>query len=325
MSPLRRALLLTWAAVAAACGRASADGAPPGMTWIPPGEFWMGSEDPQAPDARPVHRVALAGFWMDTTEVTNAAFERFVEATHYVTDAERKLEGALPGAAAAELTPGAVVFAPLAGGVSLADARAWWRWLPGASWRHPEGPGSTLKGRSRHPVVLVSWTDATAYARWAGKRLPTEAEWEYAARGGRERGRYVWGDEARPGGRWPANVWQGHFPDHDSAEDGFHGTAPVASFPANGFGLYDMAGNVWEWCADWYRPDYYAVSPLRSPRGPDAGDDPAEPGVPKRSMRGGSWLCSDSYCMAYLPGRRGKGAADTGLSHLGFRCVRSAR
>src|SRR5262249_38690421 len=207
-------------------------------------------------------------------------------------------------------------------------AYVWWRYVPGASWRHPEGPASSLVGRGRHPVVHVAWEDAAAYARWASKRLPTEAEWEFAARGGLDRKRYVWGDELTPGGKWRANIGQGHFPDRNSAADGFRGTAPVASFPANGYGLYDMAGNVWEWTADWYRPDTYqrqaaAGGVTRNPQGPGDSLDPAEPGIPKRGQRGGSFLCSDQYCTRYLPGARGKGAVDTGTSHVGFRCVRA--
>jgi len=202
---------------------------------------------------------------------------------------------------------------------------AWWKYVPGASWRHPEGPGSTINGREDHPVVHVCYHDAVAYANWAGKRLPTEAEWEYAARGGLDQKRYCWGDELCPDGKWQANIWQGEFPYLNTEEDGFRGTAPAASFPANGFGLHDMSGNVWEWCADWYRPDYYLESPDRNPQGPSSSHDPMEPGMPKRVQRGGSFLCSDMYCVRYMPGGRGKGALDSGSSHVGFRCVRSAR
>ena len=208
--------------------------------------------------------------------------------------------------------------------MSLDEPYSWWRYVPGADWRHPEGPGSDIAGREDHPVVHVCWDDAVAFARWAGKRLPTEAEWEYAARGGLEGKRYVWGDEFRPEGRWRVNNWQGQFPIGNTSEDGFPRTAPVGSFPPNGFGLVDMAGNVWEWCADWYRPGYPS-GPRQDPRGPDSSYDPNEPGIPKRVQRGGSFLCGDLYCTRYLPGARGKGATDSGASHVGFRCVLSPR
>jgi sulfatase modifying factor 1 len=294
------------------------------MVWIPGGVFWMGSDDPDLTDARPVHRVELDGFWIDRTEVTNTEFARFVDATGYVTTAERRPDAKdFPGVPKEALVPGAVVFTPPSGPVPLDDASAWWSYVPGASWRHPAGPRSELGGREAHPVVHVSWDDAFAYARWAGKRLPTEADWEFAARGGLDRKPYVWGDEKIPGGRWRANVWQGRFPTEDTAADGFPAVARVASFPANGHGLFDMAGNVWEWCADWYRPGYAARGSPRNPRGPSSSWDPDEPGIPKRVMRGGSYLCSDSYCRRYRPGARGKGAVDTGLSNVGFRCARS--
>jgi sulfatase modifying factor 1 len=304
---------------------------PAGMVWIPGGEFWMGCDDPTTPDARPFHRVRVSAFWMDKTEVTNQQFARFVRATGYVTVAERKPDPRdFPGAPPENLVPGSLVFTPPEGAVPLQNAYVWWRYVPGASWRHPEGPASDLHGREKHPVVQIAWKDAAAYARWAGKRLPTEAEWEIAARGGLEGKRYCWGDARRPGGKWPANLWQGHFPDQNRVEDGFRGTAPVASFPPNGYGLYDMAGNVWEWCADWYRPDSYALlaaggKVVWNPQGPKESLDPREPGIPKRVQRGGSFLCCDHYCSRYLPGSRGKGAVDSGASHLGFRCVRSTR
>jgi formylglycine-generating enzyme required for sulfatase activity len=215
-----------------------------------------------------------------------------------------------------------LVFTPPVGEVSLETPLSWWRYVPGADWRHPEGPESTIERKENHPVVQVCWEDADAYARWAGKRLPTEAEWEYAARGGKNRTRFIWGDELRPDGQWRANIWQGHFPDRGAAEDGFARTAPVGSFPANAFGLLDMAGNVWEWCADWYRPGY-DISQTRNPQGPPSSFDPDEPGARKRVQRGGSFLCTDQYCTRYLPGARGKGSIDTAASHVGFRCVRS--
>jgi sulfatase modifying factor 1 len=302
-----------------------------GMIRIPGGTFWMGCDDPSAPDARPFHRVRVSAFWIDKTEVTNAQFARFVHATGYVTVAERQpdpRDG--PGAPPGSLVPGSLVFTPPTGQVSLSSVYGWWRYQPGANWRHPAGPGSDVKGRGDYPVVHVAWEDAAAYARWADKRLPTEAEWEFAARGGLDRQRYCWGSELKPGGKWQANIWQGHFPDQNRAEDGFRGSAPVASFPANGYGLYDMAGNVWEWCADWYRPDYYRVLAARkqvavNPQGPANSADPREHGIPKRVQRGGSFLCCDQYCSRYIVGARGKGAVDSGTSHVGFRCVRSAR
>ena len=298
---------------------------PEGMVWVPGGMFSMGSDDPAMSDARPVHEVTLDGFWMDRTEVTNRRFERFVRATGYVTIAERKPDPKdFPDAPAELLVPGSIVFTPPNEDVPLDDHLVWWRYVPGACWSRPEGPESTIQGRADHPVVHVSWFDAEAYARWAGKRLPTEAEWERAARGGLDRKRYVWGDDFLPDGRWQVNNWQGHFPNRNTAEDGYARTAPAGSFPPNGFGLLDMAGNVWEWCSDWYRPGYN-VEDKRNPQGPPSSHDPAEPGVPKRAQRGGSFLCSDLYCTRYLPGARGKGAVDSGASHLGFRCVRSHR
>jgi formylglycine-generating enzyme required for sulfatase activity len=300
--------------------------APEGMVWVPPGKFSMGSDYQPFGDARPIHTVELDGFWMDRAPVTNEQFAAFVHATGYVTVAERKPDPKdFPGVPAEKLVPGSLVFTPPRKPVSLADHRQWWRFVPGACWNHPEGPSSNLKGREKHPVVHVCWGDAAAYAKWAGKRLPTEAEWEYAARGKLMQMPYVWGREFRPDGRWMANTWQGRFPSENTKDDGWERTSPVGSFPANGFGLYDMAGNVWQWCNDWYRPDYYAQSPRRNPRGPTDFFDPNEPGVPKRVQRGGSFLCSDQYCARYMPGGRGKGAVDTGSSHVGFRCVQTPR
>jgi formylglycine-generating enzyme required for sulfatase activity len=297
---------------------------PEGMVWVPGGDFWMG--DDSHPDSLPLHRVHVDGFWMDRTEVTSAQFARFVEATGYVTVAEKKPDPRqFPDAPPDKLHPFSAVFTPPKCPCELDDHLQWWKAVAGADWRHPEGPDSNLDGRESHPVVHVCWNDAVAYAKWAGKRLPTEAEWEFAARGGLDRKRYVWGDELTPGGKWQANIWQGHFPNENNAEDGFRGTAPVGSFPANGFGLYDMSGNVWEWCADWYRPDYYEHSPSRNPAGPADSYDPLEPGTPKRVQRGGSFLCTDQYCTGYLPGARGKGDVEGGSSNVGFRCVRSPR
>jgi formylglycine-generating enzyme required for sulfatase activity len=298
--------------------------APDGMVWIPGGEFWMGGNDPKFTDALPRHLVELAGFWMDATEVTNAQFAEFVTATGYRTQAEETPNAQdYPGATPEQLVAGSPVFTPPNEDVPLTQELRWWKYVPGANWRHPEGPGSALVGRDQHPVVHISWTDAVAYAKWAGKRLPTEAEWELAARGGLDRQRFVWGDELTPGGKWHANIWQGKFPRENTQDDGYARLAPVKQFPANGYGLYDMSGNVWEWCSDWYRPDYYADSPRRNPTGPTSSYDPLEPHTPKRVQRGGSFLCSDLYCIRYLPGPRGKGAVDSGANHVGFRCVRS--
>lgn len=312
-----------------------------GMVWVPGGTFSMGSDagnvhpvtgeplDPDTPsllralDEKPIHSVTVSGFWMDRTEVTNEQFEKFVQATSYLTTAERKPDPRdFPGVPPEKLVPGSIVFTPPEEDVSLENHYAWWHWVPEANWRHPEGPGSDLKGREKHPVVHVSWFDAVAYARWAGKRLPTEAEWEFAARGGLDKEKYVWGRTRIPGGRWQANIWQGRFPRENTLSDGFRATAPVAAFQPNGYGLCDMAGNVWEWCADWYRHDYYGRSPAKDPAGPNDSFDPNEPGVAKKVMRGGSYLCSDVYCTGYRPSARMKSTPDTGLSHTGFRCVK---
>jgi formylglycine-generating enzyme required for sulfatase activity len=299
------------------------------MVWIPGGEFWMGTEHPQMRDSRPVHRVAIDGFWMDRTEVTNAQFEEFVKSTGYVTIAEQvpKAED-FPGAPPQNLVAGAVVFSPPREDVPLDSQFRWWSYIKGANWRHPEGPGSGIVGKENYPVVHIAWPDAAAYAKWAGKRLPTEAEWEFAARGGLDRKPFVWGDEFAPHGKLAANTFQGRFPNRNTQEDGYATTAPVASFAPNGYGLYDMAGNVWEWVSDWYRPDTFlqqaALGVARNPRGPDRSFDPSDPGVPKKVMKGGSFLCSDSYCSRYMPGGRGKGDINTGTNHLGFRCIRPA-
>lgn len=294
-----------------------------GMVWVEGGSFLMGA-DSGFPDELPVHRVEVDGFWMDKTEVTNAEFERYVKATGYVTVAERTPKSEdFPGVPLERLKPGSVVFQAPEGEVSLEDYYKWWSYVPGADWSHPKGPGSSIVGMESHPVVHIAWEDAAAYAAWAGKRLPTEAEWERAARGGLEGQPYVWGQELRPEGRWAANTWQGEFPKKNSAEDGFLGTSPVGSFAPNRYGLFDMSGNVWEWCQDWYRPDYYEKSPSKNPQGPVDSFDPNEPGVFKRVQRGGSFLCSDVYCSGYRPSARMKASPDTGLSHSGFRCVRN--
>lgn len=308
---------------------------PPGMAWIPAGTFLMGTNDQKSfPNERPAHLVRLQSFWIDKHDVTNAEFSKFVEETGYVTTAERKinwedlkkeLPPGTPKPDESALAPGALVFTPTSGPVPLNDLSAWWRWMRGANWRHPEGPESSIQGRENHPVVQVSWNDAVAYAQWAGKRLPTEAEWEFAARGGLEAKRYVWGDEFKPRGKYMANIWQGIFPVRDRGEDGFAGTSPVGSFPANGCGLYDMAGNVWQWCSDWYRADSNLEAAgknvCRNPGGPAESYDPGDPYAPKRVVKGGSFLCNPDYCESYRPSARRGTPPDTGSSHTGFRCV----
>jgi formylglycine-generating enzyme len=315
-------------------------GAPPeGMVWIPGGEFSMGAQDPPdmndavgmqaTTDSRPIHRVYVDGFWMDKTEVTNEQFAAFVKATGYVTVAERPLRAEdFPGAPPENLVAGSVVFSPPAQPVPLNNHFQWWSYVNGANWRHPLGPESSIAGKEMLPVVHVAYEDAVAYSMWAGKRLPSEAEWEFAARGGLTGQVYPWGDEFTREGQWMANSHQGHFPDHDSGEDQYVGIAPVAQFPPNTYGLHDVGGNVWEWVTDWYRPDYYAQlasagGVARNPQGPDSSFDPAEPGQPKRVMRGGSFLCTDQYCSRYMVGTRGKGEINTGTNHLGFRTVMS--
>jgi len=310
--------------------------APDGMVWIPGGEFSMGANDPPGMDdvgmkatldARPIHRVFVDGFYMDRTDVTNAQFGRFVKATGYVTVAERTPRAEdFPGAPPENLVAGGVVFSPPGHPVPLNNHFQWWSYVRDANWRHPQGPKSSIRGKENYPVVQVAYEDAVAYAKWAGERLPTEAEWEFAARGGQAGKPFVWGDEFRPHGKWMANTHQGHFPDTDTGEDGFRGTSPVAHYPANPYGLYDMAGNVWQWTSDWYRPEYYRTlaansEVARNPQGPEHPFDPAEPNEPKKVHRGGSFLCTDQYCSRYIIGTRGKGEVSTGTNHLGFRCV----
>ena len=301
--------------------------APEGMVWVPGGIFWMGCPDCGMPDTLPAHLVRVEGFWMDATPVTNAQFAAFVRATKYVTVAERALDPKdFPGVPKDKLVSGSAVFTPPPAAVPLDNPLVWWRYVAGASWKQPEGPGSSIKGREDHPVVQVAWDDAVAYLKWAGRRLPTEAEYEFAARGGLDRQRYAWGSDLKPGGRWPANIYQGEFPSHNTEEDGHLSTSAVKAFPATGFGLYDMGGNVWQWCSDWYRPDAYAQAavsvPAENPRGPEQSFDPQEPGAAKRVVRGGSFLCSDRYCTRYLVGSRGKAEVSSATSNLGFRGVR---
>jgi formylglycine-generating enzyme required for sulfatase activity len=310
-----------------------------GMAWIPGGEFSMGAMDPPsiddvgmhaAVDARPIHRVYVDGFWMDKVDVTNEEFAKFVKATGYVTVAERKPRAEdFPGAPLENLVSGSVVFSPPDHPVPLNDHFQWWSYVRGANWRHPEGPQSNLTGRAKFPVVQVAYEDALAYAKWVGKRLPTEAEWEFAARGGLAGKLYPWGDKFQPSGKWMANTFQGKFPVKDTADDGHSGLTGVAQYPANSYGLYDMAGNVWQWTSDWYRSDYYARlaragGVAQNPQGPDTPYDPAEPSERKKVHRGGSFLCTDQYCTRYVVGTRGKGEVSTGTNHLGFRCVKPA-
>jgi formylglycine-generating enzyme required for sulfatase activity len=302
--------------------------APAGMIWIPGGTFRMGCDTCDMADAEPVHLVTVDGYWIDETPVTNKQFAEFVKATRYVTIAERQPKAEdYPGAAPEMLVPGSVCFAPPDQPISLENPYVWWKYQPGANWKHPEGPGSNLKGREDHPVVHIAWDDAMAYAKWAGKRLPTEAEYEFAARGGMDGKMFAWGDELKPGGKWVANIYQGRFPNENKAEDGYRTTSPVKAFPPNAFGLYDVGGNVWQWCSDWYRPDYFARlaagGTARNPQGPPDSFDPQEPGVPKRVLKSGSFMCSDQYCARYHVGSRGKGAVDSGGSHIGFRCAKS--
>lgn len=314
---------------------------PAGMVWIPGGEFTMGGDDRLArPDESPKHRVRVTGFWMDVTEVTNDQFAEFAKATGYKTIAERPVDWEIlkkqvaPGTPKPPdemLQPGSLVFTPPNHPVDTRDYFQWWTWTNGANWRHPKGPGSSIEGRGEEPVVHIAYVDAVAYCAWAGKRLPTEAEREFAARGGLDGKVNEWGDEPVDPKR--CNIWQGHFPDKDTAEDGFALVAPVKQFAPNGYGLYDMAGNVWEWCSDLYRPDTYARRAAElgpdgvadNPKGPDKSFDPRNPYEPEsRVHRGGSFLCNDSYCASYRPSARMACPPDTGLQHLGFRCVMTA-
>lgn len=298
------------------------------MQWIPGGEFRMGS-DSHYPEEAPAHRVTVDGFWMDRHTVTNREFRRFVEATGYVTLAEKPASAAdYPGAAPELLEPSSVVFRKTAGAVDLRDHFNWWTYVAGADWRHPRGPGSSLQGLWSHPVVHVAFEDAEAYAAWAGKELPTEAEWEFAARGGLDGAEFVWGDDFMPDGVHAANTWQGEFPWQNLKEDGHEWTAPVGAFPPNGYGLYEMAGNVWEWTTDWYQEHgkiKHGCCGMNNPRGGKREDsvDPCNPAVPipRKVMKGGSYLCAPNYCRRYRPAARMAQPVDTSTCHLGLRCI----
>ena len=306
------------------------------MVRIPGGDFLMGAADKNGrADEYPQHHVRVNGFWMDATEVTNEQFRKFVQATGYITTAERKPDWTVlskqlpPGTAKppdSVLVAASLVFMPPSHTVALNDASQWWQWVKGANWQYPQGPQSNINGKDNYPVVQVSWEDASAYAKWAGKRLPTEAEWEFAARAGLIDKEYTWGDEAIDQGKQKANTWQGSFPNVNTVKDGYIRAAPVKSYAANGYGLYDMAGNVWEWCSDWYSDTYYKEARenmMNNPAGPAIAHDPDEPTIPKRVVRGGSFLCHASYCASYRVSARMKTSPDTGLEHTGFRCVQN--
>lgn len=321
--------------------------APKGMIWLPGDTFTMGGEVADfmkawpygarsRPDERPVHRVELDGFWISRTPVTNAEYMEFVEATGYVTTAEKApdleelMKGMPPGSpppAAAFLVPASMVFTAPEAEVSLQNVLQWWRWQEGANWREPEGPGSSITNRMDHPVVQVSYYDAQAYAEWRGMSLPTEAQWEFAARAGVEQAMFVWGNEPVKEEAPRINIWQGDFPHRNTVADGYESTSPVTAFAPNGYGLYDMSGNVWEWVADWYHVDAYAMrkgaEPVKNPQGPAASFDPDEPYLGKRVIRGGSFLCNDSYCSGYRPAARMKTSPDTSSNHTGFRLVKN--
>jgi len=298
------------------------------MEWVPGGTFQMGSSR-FYPEEGPVHPATVQGFWMDRHPVTNARFAEFVKATGYVTVAERAPDPAdYPGALPELLVPGSVVFRPPPGPVDLRDHFAWWSWVPGAGWRHPTGPESSLEGREDHPVVHVAWDDVAAYARWARKQVPTEAEWEFAARGGLDGRDYAWGDELSPRGRAMANVWRGEFPHLHADGRGWTRTTPVGRYPPNGFGLLDMIGNVWEWTADWWRGHAAARGACCAGSAPPGGEreasfDPAQPRIriPRKVLKGGSYLCAPSYCARYRPAARIPQQVDTGTGHQGFRCI----
>lgn len=304
------------------------------MQLVPGGQFEMGSDDDTGmPDEYPRHLVTLDSFWIDEHEVTNAEFKAFVAATGYITTAEKPIskeelmQSLPPGSPepdSAMLLPGSLVFVATKEAVDLNDVSQWWSFERGADWKHPNGPASNIAGKDHYPVVHISWDDAQAFASWAGKRLPTEAEWEFAARGALKSQPFPWGTEIPQTGKAKANIWNGHFPYENTKTDGFYGLAPVKSFTPNGYKLFDMAGNVWEWTADWYDHNYYATEKpgQLNPQGASAPNDPADP-QPKRVIRGGSFMCSDEYCRGYRVSARMKTTPTSGLSNLGFRCARS--
>ena len=308
----------------------------PRMILIPGGRYFMGSDAELAYDnEKPVHEVSIDSFYMDVSEVTNFQFSAFVQETGYITTAERvinwdKIKVQLPPdterPSDSLLMPGSLVFQSIEYDNPLEDDLSWWRWKPGASWRSPYGENTSIKDFMSHPVVHISWDDAVAYANWAEKRLPTEAEWEWAARGGRSNAIYPWGNESINKSPMKANFWQGHFPYTNTKKDGFINTSPVGSYPPNDYGLYDMSGNVWEWCSDYYNDSTYNLDKIKgiaiNPKGAENPYDEQEPLTEKRIMRGGSFLCNDSYCSGYRVSRRMSASYDTGLSHTGFRCVK---
>jgi formylglycine-generating enzyme required for sulfatase activity len=296
-----------------------------GMVWIPDGTFTMGSER-HYPEEAPAHPVTVGGFWIDPCPVTNRQFGRFVRKTGHVTVAEQAPNPAdYPGARPELLVPFSAVFVAPRHRVSLADPHNWWTPVPGADWRHPQGPGSSIRNRPDHPVVHVAWADVAAYASWAGKAIPSEAEWELAARGGLNGAEFAWGDEFNPGGDWMANTWQGEFPIVNTCEDGYEGTSPVGVFPPSGYGLFDMIGNVWEWTTDWYTghsPAATACCTVPGHGGREQSADPRDPArIPRKVMKGGSHLCAPNYCRRYRPAARMAQPVDTSTSHLGFRCI----
>ena len=292
---------------------------PANMRWIPGGAFRMGSQNEHE---GPVHPVTVSAFWIEEHELTNGEFAKFAQATGHVTVAEKApSREEFPDARPEQLVAGGLVFTGTAGAVPLDDFTQWWAYVPGANWRHPQGPSSSIAGKDNFPVVQVVYSDAAAYCAWAGKRLPTEAEWEFAARGGLDQATYVWGNERKQDHEKVANLWEGEFPYHNSGKDGFERTAPVESFPPNGYGLYDMAGNVWEWTSDWYQPAFDPSLLSVNPRGPETSNDPQEPGTHKRVIKGGSFLCNDTYCGGYRPSARMPAEVNTPMEHTGFRCV----